>query len=297
MKSLLFTLQTPNLITLRRAMLTGVYGVALTSIVACDESATEVTTQEALLEASALEIQSADVPELLAEPEEEGAGFCSVDNLERRGRDHAEGRRGPHGERGHGERGERGHGEGDERHAERHGEGHHGEGHHGEGHGPRGERGEHMEVVLNAYDVDGDGALSDEEQATLEADLVAGCEARRAALIEAFDTDGDGALSEEERASAQEAIAAEREAERVAREAALLESYDADGDGELSHEERHVARDAERAAREAALVEAYDVDGDGELSDEEQATMEEARAAEVRAAIQSGEAPVPPRHD
>ena len=286
MKSLLFTLQTPNLITLRRAMLTGVYGVALTSLVACDEGATEVTTQEALLEASALEIQSADVPELLAEDEEGGAGFCSVDNLERRGRDHAEGRR-----HSHGERGERGHGADDERHGERHGEGH------GEGHGPRGERGEHMNVVLNAYDVDGDGALSDEEQATLEADLVAGCEARRAALIEAFDADGDGALSEEERATAQEAIAAEREAERAAREASLLESYDADGDGELSHEERHAAHDAERAAREAAQVEAYDVDGDGELSDEEQATMEEARAAAVRAAIQSGEAPVPPRHD
>ena len=258
---------------------------AATALIACAEESYEVTVEDALLEASSLEIESAEIPELILiehEVNDESTDFCAIDNLQRRGRESAEGRRG----RGHSERDD-----------------HVGRGHRGshperDMHSNRPERVDHRDhhengqnPIFAAYDLDGDQNLSDEERSALESDLVAGCEARRARIIESYDTDGDGVLSEEERSVAQETIAAERAAERASRNAELIERFDANGDGVLSHEERHTARDTLHAEREAALIESYDTDGDGELSEEELRVLTQERSAEIQARIQNGEPP------
>ena len=67
-----------------------------------------------------------------------------------------------------------------------------------------------------------------------------------AQLIEKFDTDGDGKLSDAEKEAAREA----RKAEFEARRAEILEKFDTDGDGKLSPEERKAAIAAARARRE-----------------------------------------------
>ncbi|MFD2158047.1 EF-hand domain-containing protein [Rubritalea tangerina] len=87
-----------------------------------------------------------------------------------------------------------------------------------------------------------------------------GCDKRRAHIIEKFDTDGDGKLSEEERKAAREAMEARKaefiakhdtdgdgklsDEEKKAAKDAFIAQYDTDGDGELSAEEREAAREA-----------------------------------------------------
>jgi hypothetical protein len=130
------------------------------------------------------------------------------------------------------------------------------------------------------YDTNGDGTLDATEAGAFQADLVAGCEARNAALLSAHDTDGDGALSDAELEAAQQAI----DAEHAARRAAAIATYDTDGDGELSRDER----EAMRAARRAGLLASYDTDGDGELSDTERSALAEAIKAQLRAGQRPG---------
>lgn len=77
--------------------------------------------------------------------------------------------------------------------------------------------------ILEKFDKDGDGKLSDEEKKAMHEAM----EARRKEKFKEFDTDGDGKLSEEERAKMKEAHKAE-----------MLKKFDTDGDGELSEEER-----------------------------------------------------------
>lgn len=138
-------------------------------------------------------------------------------------------------------------------------------------------------MIRRGYDLDQDGSLNEEERGLLRDDLVTGCQARHARLLERHDQDGDGALSASERESAQverEARRAEaqgaREAHRDAHREALIEAYDADGDGALSREERERARSTQRAEREARLElfeSEFDLDEDGVLSAEEEAEL------------------------
>ena len=127
--------------------------------------------------------------------------------------------------------------------------------------------------VFMAYDIDNNRSLSEAEGTALQNDLVAGCEAKRARLIEAFDEDGDGQLSEEERLLARRTIEEERAAEREIRDAEMIERFDTDNDGELSREEKRNARETFRAEREAEMIERFDSNEDGELSDEEVEAM------------------------
>ena len=55
-------------------------------------------------------------------------------------------------------------------------------------------------------------------------------------LLERFDTDGDGQLSEQERAAAHQAMEQGRQRERERREA-LFDRFDADDDGKLDRDE------------------------------------------------------------
>jgi hypothetical protein len=81
--------------------------------------------------------------------------------------------------------------------------------------GPGG--GEGMQAsMIERFDADGDGTLSDTEKASMEA--------ARTEMTTKFDADGDGTLSETERSAM--------------REAQMTERFDTDGDGVLSDEEK-----------------------------------------------------------
>ena len=99
-------------------------------------------------------------------------------------------------------------------------------------------REERWKALLAEYDKDGDGQLSDEEKAAAKADM--GWDGKRIPerFLARFDKDGDGQLSDEEMAAAKEAIRARMEERRKE----MLAKYDKDGDGQLSEEEREAAR-------------------------------------------------------
>lgn len=80
------------------------------------------------------------------------------------------------------------------------------------------EEGRRMEGMFHVlglvYDLDLSRILDDAERATLFEDMTARCEVIRAAVVAEYDLDGDGALSAEEEAAATQDIEAELEAER-----------------------------------------------------------------------------------
>jgi Ca2+-binding EF-hand superfamily protein len=151
--------------------------------------------------------------------------------------------------------------------------------------GPGGRGRRAIEFLLWVYDGDADGALSAEERDEMNADLEAGCEARRARLLEDFDADSDGALSDSELQAAQQAL----EAERRARFEELRDQVDADDDGVITDAEHQAARAAHEAERQAER-EALDTDGDGTLSASEESVLKEG----IKAHIRNGDPPPPP---
>ena len=93
---------------------------------------------------------------------------------------------------------------------------------------------EMRQKMLEKYDADGDGKLSDEERATAKAEMQGKREAMQSQMLEKYDTDGDGKLSDEEKQAAK--------ADREAKRAEMLEKYDTDGDGKLNESEREAAK-------------------------------------------------------
>lgn len=103
--------------------------------------------------------------------------------------------------------------------------------------------------MLEKYDADKDGKLSDEEKAAMKADMEQhrgkrgprgprgpegahpGKPGMPREFVEQYDADKDGKLNEKERKAAGEAMRAR-----------MLEKYDVDKDGKLSDEEREAAR-------------------------------------------------------
>jgi hypothetical protein len=130
--------------------------------------------------------------------------------------------------------------------------------------GPRKER------ILEKFDADKDGQLSESERAAAKAEM----EARKAADLKAYDKDGDGELSKAERQALGEAKRAERHAE-------ILKKYDADKDGVLSEEERAKVREEmgpppeRRKEMRDQAKKRFDTDGDGVLSEAERAQARE----------------------
>lgn len=101
-----------------------------------------------------------------------------------------------------------------------------------------------------------------------------------AAMLEKFDADGDGKLSDTEKAAAREAMQKKREAARKE----WMAKADTDGDGKVSPEEREAAREKMAEANPAMkerMLKRFDKDGDGKLSDDERAEARKARAARM----------------
>ncbi|ADB14853.1 putative signal transduction protein with EFhand domain [Pirellula staleyi DSM 6068] len=106
-------------------------------------------------------------------------------------------------------------------------------------------------------------------------------EAMMKQMLEKFDADKDGKLSEEERTKARESMRGQGGpgGERFAE---LMKKFDKDGDGKLSEEERAALRAEMGANRPEGgrpegrpnmeeIIKKFDKDGDGKLSEEERA--------------------------
>lgn len=134
--------------------------------------------------------------------------------------------------------------------------------------------------LLERFDADGDGVLSDEERKASHEVFRAEREARRQQwLLEQYDANGDSVLSATElaRQEADETARAEARAERITKaEQLAIETYDLDGDGALADDEKEAARHARReymARQHEAMQTLFDADGDGSMTQAERTTM------------------------
>jgi len=89
-------------------------------------------------------------------------------------------------------------------------------------------------ALLKQFDQDGDGKLSPEERAEMQAAMRERRRARHQEMLKRFDADGDGRLNAEERKIAHDTILKE-----------MLVKYDANGNGEIDREERRAMVEAE----------------------------------------------------
>lgn len=94
--------------------------------------------------------------------------------------------------------------------------------------------------LLERFDTDKDGKLSDEEKSKARETIKARAGEAKGKVLEKFDTNGDGKLDESERTKARETVK-DRVGELRQR---LLKRFDSDGDGKLNEAERAKAREA-----------------------------------------------------
>jgi hypothetical protein len=115
--------------------------------------------------------------------------------------------------------------------------------------GPRPDRpGGPGKAILEKFDTDGDGKISEQEREAAKAAM----EEKRAAIIAKYDKDGDGKLNEEERKAAREEWKAEDRPNppgHPSRER-IRKRFDKDGDGKLNEEELAAAKAAMKEWRE-----------------------------------------------
>lgn len=119
---------------------------------------------------------------------------------------------------------------------------------------PKGPRPHHPgpppKALLEKFDTDGDGKLSEQEREAVRAAM----EEKRAAIIAKFDKDGDGKLNKEERDAAKEEFK-KLHGDRPMPPGGpsrdrILKRFDKDGDGKLNDEEREAAKAAMKEWRE-----------------------------------------------
>lgn len=96
-------------------------------------------------------------------------------------------------------------------------------------------------MIVEHFDIDGDGELNADEHEAARADIREHLDALRKEFIAEHDTDGDGTLSRDEHRAAREVVRAEMQA----RKADAIANFDADEDGKLNREEREAAFQAE----------------------------------------------------
>lgn len=107
---------------------------------------------------------------------------------------------------------------------------------------PGAHRGQLRQHLLQKFDADQDGKLSETERQAARA----ACQERRAAGKAKFDADQDGKLSETERAAARAAISAKIKEKHPE----LFKRIDTDGDGVISRDEGQAARQHLRERRQ-----------------------------------------------
>ncbi len=127
------------------------------------------------------------------------------------------------------------------------------------------------EEMLEKYDANGDGVLSEEEIQTAMKDMQ---ESRRSEMMARYDTDRDGKLSEAERkAMLQDRAGAWQKMQKRLR----MRLFDEDGDGRINEEEkarqREFGEQFQQVANEMRLR-MFDVDGDGQISKEERSLVQ-----------------------
>lgn len=157
---------------------------------------------------------------------------------------------------------------------------------------PGGPRDGLRHLIGFVYDLDQSHSLEDSELAVLFDDFTARCGAIQERLLAEFDADGDGALSEAEQAEARAAHEARMEAERAAMEACRCDGERPGGRGEGPPEgERGEGPPPRGEGGEppfGPLEQAYDTDGDGALSEAERSAAREALRADLRAGERPG---------
>ena len=156
---------------------------------------------------------------------------------------------------------------------------------------------------LAQYDLDGDGAITSTEFATVASNMVQQLESR---FLTKFDADGDGTVTTNEALAVYEAFAEHWLTNLLAhfdlnRDGAIetnelprfgwnpgrpsLASYDANGDGIVSADELVAAAEALADDLLARLFAKYDTNGDGVISEEESLAVEQALVDAKIAAI------------
>jgi Ca2+-binding EF-hand superfamily protein len=125
--------------------------------------------------------------------------------------------------------------------------------------GPGGEQ--FRQQLLGAFDKDGDGELSDSEEAAMREDFEKKRDAGRARFMKEYDKNGDGDIDDSEREAMRANFEKRREENR--------KKYDKDGDGDLNEEERRKMFEDFQTQREE-LTKKYDKDGNGFLTFEEE---------------------------
>ncbi len=146
--------------------------------------------------------------------------------------------------------------------------------------------------VLEKFDKDKDGKLTDKEREAANAWLAKGLRPPGRGYtswgIDRWDTDGDGKLSEQERKARSEHFRLRTEQWRKKYD---LRRYDKNNNGKLDEDElaakeadrkKTEARMAEWRKRQAERVKKHDADGDGKLNAEERKAMYAAMTAEYR---------------
>lgn len=115
--------------------------------------------------------------------------------------------------------------------------------------GPRPHRpGGPPKALIEKFDTDGDGKLSEQEREAAKAAMGE----KRDAFIAKYDKDGDGKLNEEERKAAKEEWKAQDRPKPPggpSRER-IIKRFDKDGDGKLNEEEREAAKAAMKEWRD-----------------------------------------------
>lgn len=99
-------------------------------------------------------------------------------------------------------------------------------------------------------------------------------EAMHAKMMDKYDTDGDGKLSEQEKATAM----SDMQKYKDEKWSDLMQKYDKDGDGMISQEEWTAIKNDKGHYKEGAwsdMISKYDRDGDGKISEQEFSAMKD----------------------